>query len=493
MQTSPIRNNKQIQKNPWFLGIVVCIFVGTVFLSIPIEERKYGLSQSNLTTDYSGLLPERIERIVKVGNRTEVQRIVKEANEKGNHISIAGLQHSQGGHTYYKDSVVLDMKTFNKVLEIDKENKTIKVESGASWKDVQEAIQPYGLALKVTQSQSIFTIGGSLSVNAHGRDIRFGPMAGTVREMTILTPTGEMKTVTRNDSEEWMKYVFGGYGLFGVILDVTLDLTENDVYTIHTEALETNDYEAYFAKLLRNDDTSMHYARVSVAPDSFLNEMYVIDYLNTGKIDQQTPLKEEHGARIGKLAMDIGRQGGGFEDLFWENQKLLINSLDGDVITRNNVMRGNSAFMEFTKPGQVEVLQEFFIPVDQFEEYIRDLKKLLPANDKKEDFKVHNITVRYAAKDDNTSLNYAKEDMLGLVILIQHGLKEKEIHHAKTMIQEWTDLTLKHGGTYYLPYYPYQTIEQFRNSYPNWETFHEEKLIRDPNGVFQNIFYDHYF
>jgi FAD/FMN-containing dehydrogenase len=322
LKPSLLRNNKQvIHKNPWFLGILLCIFVVSVLLNIPIEKRKYGLSQSNLTTDYSGLLPERIKRVVKVGNRTELQKMVKEANEKGYPISIAGLQHSQGGHTYYKDSVVLDMKTFNKVLDIDKQHKTIKVESGATWEDVQQAIQPYGLALKVTQSQSIFTIGGSLSVNAHGRDIRYGPMAGTVREMTIITPTGELKTVTQNDNEEWMKYVFGGYGLFGVILDVTLELTENDVYTIHTEELKTNEYEAYFSNLLRNENTSMHYARVSVAPHSFLNEMYVIDYKNTGKKDHKTELKKERGARIGKLALDIGRQGGGGRGSFLGKSK----------------------------------------------------------------------------------------------------------------------------------------------------------------------------
>ncbi|MDQ0970349.1 hypothetical protein QFZ31_000227 [Neobacillus niacini] len=107
---------------------------------------------------------------------------------------------------------------------------------------------------------------GKWIFNAHGRDIRYGTMAGTVRKMTIITPTGELKTVTQNDNEEWMKYVFGGYGLFGIILDVTLELTENDVYTIHTEELKTNEYEAYFSNLLRNENTSMHYARVSVAP-----------------------------------------------------------------------------------------------------------------------------------------------------------------------------------------------------------------------------------
>ena len=107
------------------------------------------------------------------------------------------MQHSQGGHTYYKNGVVLDMRTFNKVLEINEQEKTIRIESGATWEDVQEAITPYRLALKVTQSQSIFSIGGSLSVNAHGRDIRFRPMAGTVKEMTLLTPTGEIEKVTK--------------------------------------------------------------------------------------------------------------------------------------------------------------------------------------------------------------------------------------------------------------------------------------------------------
>lgn len=483
---------QKIIKNPLFLGIFVCVFAFIVFWNIPIEKRKYGLSQTGLTTDYTGLLPEKVERVIKANNRNDLQKIVKEANEKGHHISIAGLQHSQGGHTYYKDGVVLDMRTFNKILEFDPELKIIRVEAGATWEDVQEAINPYGLALKVTQSQSIFTIGGSISVNAHGRDIRFGPMASTIKEITLLTPTGEIITITRDEKEEWMKYVLGGYGLFGVILDVTLDLTDNELYTIHTKQIQMDEYETYFNRILQNEKIAMHYARISVAPSSFLDEMYVIDYESTGKKDEETNLKGEQGMKLSKFALDLGRKGGLLEDLFWKTQKLYIHSIDGGTITRNNVMRSESTFMEFTKPNQVEVLQEYFVPVNQFEDYMQDLKQLLSSNDKNEDFKIHNITVRYAAKDELTSLNYASEDMLGMVILIQHGLKDEAIENAEDVIREWTDLTLHHGGTYYLPYYPYQTKEQFHSSYPNWKTFQLEKEKRDPNMVFRNLFYDHY-
>ena len=74
--------------------------------------------QNSLVTDYIGLLPERIEKVVKAEDRIDLQRIVKEANQKGQKISVAGLQHSQGGHTYYEDGIVLDMRTFNRILEI---------------------------------------------------------------------------------------------------------------------------------------------------------------------------------------------------------------------------------------------------------------------------------------------------------------------------------------------------------------------------------------
>ncbi|WP_299514367.1 FAD-binding oxidoreductase [uncultured Rummeliibacillus sp.] len=481
---------KRIVKSPWILCFLVLIIVILVAFNIPIEKRKYGLAQSGMTTDYTGLLPEHVDRVVKATNRTDLQNIVKQANLEGKHISIAGLQHSQGGHTYYKDGIVIDMRTINKVMEVNKQEKTVRVEAGASWEDVQKAVQPYGLALKVTQSQSIFTIGGSLSVNAHGRDIRFGPMADMVKEITLLTPKGDIKTIRKNDA--LMGYVLGGYGLFGVILDVTLDLTDNELYTIHTNKMKTSEYESYFKDVQSNAEIAMHYARVSVAPSSFLDEMYAIDYYKTGKYDQKTKLKEESFVHLTKYSLDMGRQGGFLEDLFWNTQNLYMKQIENSQITRNNVMRSESTFMEFTKPGKVEVLQEFFVPVGEYGEYMKDLKQFLPANDADDDFKIHNITIRYAAKDKTTSLNYAKEDMLGLVILIQHGLQEENIQNAKKIIQKWTDITLAHGGTYYLPYYPYQTKKQFKESYTNWKDFKDQKLKLDPNEVFINNFYQNY-
>ncbi|MGA3882428.1 FAD-binding protein, partial [Bacillus pumilus] len=78
-------------------------------------------------------------------------------------ISIAGKQHSMGGHTYYENSIVLDMTEFRPILAFDKKKKPICVQSGATWDDIPRYVNPYGLAVKVVQSQNIFTVGGSLS------------------------------------------------------------------------------------------------------------------------------------------------------------------------------------------------------------------------------------------------------------------------------------------------------------------------------------------
>src|SRR5699024_6636037 len=112
----------------------------------------------------------KMKAIKSSDDEDELRKIIREAKKNADPISISGMQHSQGGQTLYPNGILLDMKSYNKILKLDKEKKLITVQSGVTWADIQSYINPYGLALKVSQSQNIFTVGGSLSVNVHGRD-----------------------------------------------------------------------------------------------------------------------------------------------------------------------------------------------------------------------------------------------------------------------------------------------------------------------------------
>ncbi|MEI2663758.1 FAD-binding oxidoreductase [Rossellomorea sp. LJF3] len=446
----------------------------------------------NIITDVSRLMPTKIDKIVKGSQEKGIVDALSKAREENLRVSIAGKRHSQGGHTYYPDGMVIDMTSFNEVLNVDPSGKTVHMQSGATWDDIQKAINPYGLSVKVMQSQNIFTIGGSLSVNAHGRDIRNGSLIETVNWFRLLKPDGEIITVSRNENEELFPLVIGGYGLFGVILDVELQLTSDELLTLETEELTVEDYEDYFNQtVLKDENVRMHLTRLSTAPDTFLQDMYVTNYRVSDDqekyIDYNT-LKKDEFTGLTKFSLGLSRDFDWGKNLFWDMQKSFFVKSDGNLETRNNVMRSESKFLEYKGENDTDILQEYFVPVDEYEEYIDDLREYLAD----EDINLMNITVRYVNQSEEAVLSYAKEDMFALVLLINQGLGEEERKQTGETIRGMVDITIEHRGSYYLPYYQYPTDEQLHQAYPKAEQFFQNKRQFDPDERFVNIFYEVY-
>jgi FAD/FMN-containing dehydrogenase len=475
-------------KTEWIL-ICLLIYSAVMYSSLQVYSKQF---DTQVVEDEGKLLPTKMKFIHDVHSTHELQRWVKEANKTGEAIAIAGMQHSQGGHTLYPNGTLLDMKGYNKIVELNPEKKRITVQSGVTWADIQQKINPYGLSVKVMQSQNIFTVGGSLSVNVHGRDIRYGSLIDSVDSFRLLTSDGEIMNVSRTENSELFPFVLGGYGLFGVILDVTLELAEDELYQHRTAAMNYNEYETYFNERVKQDDSvKMHLARISVAPDSFLKEMYVTDYVlsdDQSKRKKYIELKEEKMIAVPKFMLGLSRYSDWGKDFLWDTQKEYFLKNDGKYETRNNVMRSDSEFMEYENPNKTEVLQEYFVPVDQFAEYIDDLRAFL----EKGELNLLNITIRYVEHDEDAVLSYAKDDMFALVLLINQGWSKKDIQDTEKTIQKLIDITLKYDGSYYLPYYSYPTRTQLETAYPRIDEFFDKKRESDPKGRFKNLFYERY-
>lgn len=445
-----------------------------------------------LITDYSKLHPVKVERVVKGKEERQLVELVQEAARKGLKISIAGQRHSQGGHTYYKDAIVIDMTSYNRILEFDAEAKKIRVQSGATWADIQNEINPYGLAVKTMQSQNIFTVGGSISINAHGRDIRNGSMIGTVDSFRLLTADGSIIHVSREENSDLFTSAIGGYGLFGIITDVTLTLTEDETYRMSTNEVAVDQYSSYFQReVLANPDVRMHIARLSIAPDSFLTDMYTIDYT----IDKPATHADHNDLKSGetfvgvkKLLFQLNRSSDWGKNKYWSIQQAVVPLQQNKRISRNNAMGSESEFMEYRQPGKNDVLQEYFIPVSEFADFVGSIKSVL----KEERMNLLNITVRYVNEDREALLSYAKDDMFALVCLFNVPLAKQEQWKFKQGIQRLIDEVIRHRGTYYLPYAPYPSLEQFRLAYPEQETFFRRKDTYDPQRLFMNYFYEQY-
>ncbi|WP_439020823.1 FAD-binding oxidoreductase [Bacillus thuringiensis] len=471
--------------------IVVVVLAYTVLLTASIHTYKKQLDHP-IMSDVGKLLPTKIKRVESATEEESLIKLVRDAKVSGEKISIAGMQHSQGGQTYYPNGTMLDMKGYSEILEFDPEKKRIRVQSGVTWNDIQKKINPYGLAVQVMQSQNIFTVGGSLSVNVHGRDIRHEALIDTVESFRLLMADGTVRNVSREENADLFPYVIGGYGLFGVILDVTLKLTDDELYEMHTKMLDYKEYTSYFTEKVKKDENvRMHLARISVAPHSFLKEMYVTDYVlaeSQQKLEEYSELKEENIIAAPKFLLGLSRYSDWGKNTFWDIQRSYFERTDGQFETRNNVMRSDSAFMEYENPNRTEVLQEYFVPIESFTEYIDDLRTILS----EEELNLLNITIRYVEKNENAVLSYAKDDMFALVLLINQGRSENEVKKTEDIIRKMIDVTLKYHGSYYLPYYSYPTKDQLKKAYPRIEEFLQKKKDIDPEERFVNLFYREY-
>ncbi|MFC0189431.1 FAD-binding protein [Fictibacillus aquaticus] len=450
----------------------------------------YSEQQSQVNVrDVGRLLPTMVKEVRSVQDSYELQEWMKNTSDT---ISIAGMQHSQGGQTMYPGAVMLDMKGYNKILHLDRKQKKITVQSGATWRDIQNAVNPYGLSVQVMQSQNIFTVGGSLSVNVHGRDITYGSLIDTVDSFRLLRADGTVINVSRSENSELFPLVIGGYGLFGVILDVSLNLADDELYQLRTAQMDYDEYSDYFnGKVKSKSDVRMHIARLSVAPDTFLKEMYATDYVlyrDQSKREKYCKLREKEDIVLPKMMLGLSRYSDWGKNTLWETQRDYFMKKDGKLQTRNNVMRSDSAFMEYENGNKTELLQEYFVPFDNYAAYVDDLRALL----EKEELNLLNISVRYVGHDEDAVLSYAKDDMFALVLLINQGRSKEDIKKTEKVVRKMIDVTLAHDGSYYLPYYQYPSQEQLEEAYPRAQEFFQAKRKYDPEERFQNLFYKRY-
>ena len=198
---------------------------------IEIEMPRYELSwiqRGGYINDASCLNKTAVHGVVSVKSVDDIKNVLLLAKDEDLKVSIAGVRHSMGGHAFYKNALILDMTKFNQ-MTLDEQNKVLRVQSGATWHDIQNFLHPK-FAVKAMQSTDIFTVGGSISVNAHGMDHHAGAVAKTIRSMRVMLPDGSVKNASRTENPELFNLVIGGYGLLGIVLDVDLEIVDNVIY-----------------------------------------------------------------------------------------------------------------------------------------------------------------------------------------------------------------------------------------------------------------------
>lgn len=433
--------------------------------------------------DASRMNESDVDRIVLVrGPRAEAERTIADAladaRARKLAVSVAGARHAMGGHAIAKGGVVLDMTGVDHAV-LDEAANRLTCGAGARWHDLIDVLDPKRRAIAVMQSNDSFSVGGSLSVNCHGWQPNRPPIASTVQALRVVRADGTAVDLRRGD--ELFSLVLGGYGLFGVIVEATLDVVPNVGYVASQFGTTPAEYVATFRERATGADVGMAFGRLSVDPDAFLEDAILTVYRDDPTATALPPVGERDSSRIARLLFRGEVESSYGKHLRWSVERHLGNE-GGSKATRNQLLREPVTLFQNRRPEMTDILHEYFVPADRFASFVDRLKRTLPASGAD----LLNVTVRNVSADTDTFLAYATTDVFSFVMLFsQRRTPEGETAMTK-VTRDLVDAALAEGGRYYLPYRLHPTKEQLLRAYPRFAEFTERKRALDPNLVFQN-------
>jgi len=189
--------------------------------------------------------------IVRPADTNEVSEIVRICNRAGQKLIM------HGGRTglvdalaAQPDDIVVSLERMRTVDEVNRLNRTVAVEAGATIESIQTIADDAGFMFASDfGARGSATLGGAIATNAGGLNvIRFGAMREQILGLEVVLPSGDilsmMNGVIKNNTGYDLKQLFiGSEGTLGIVTKAVLRL-RHKAPRVHTAFLGLNSFES---------------------------------------------------------------------------------------------------------------------------------------------------------------------------------------------------------------------------------------------------------
>ena len=396
-------------------------------------------------------------------------------------ISVAGGRFSQGGQIAYRHGLVVDITDLKAIKHFDAHAKTIIVQTGILWRDIQNFINPYNLSVKVMQSYNDFTVGGSLSVNVHGRDINYGPLVQTIQSIKVLLANGTIIEASRTHNPDIFSAAIGGYGALGIITEATISLTDNIKMRQEIKQVPIEEYVNHFFNGIKsNPNAVLHNG--NLYPNDFKTVGSITWYKTEEQLTENAQIRPcEQFYPLQMLGEQVLRRLGFLKKL---RPSIELKSYQQKTVNWRNyeMSRTVNTLEPLIRFPTTTVLQEYFIPVNNIIPFINQLRKITHEYG----INILNASIRYVPKNTDSLLSYAPQESFAFVLYINIVNTDEKLNIAQCWTRKLIDAALNCGGNYYLPYQLFGTYEQIQKAYPRLDEFRTIKRKYDPKNKFSN-------
>ena len=169
-------------------------------------------------------LPASVEEVQGILALCYAEQVPVVARGAGTGLSGGAMPHPEG--------VLLSLAKFNRVLEVDVNNRLARVEPGVTNLGITDAVRQHQLYYAPDPSSQIAcTIGGNIAENSGGvHCLKYGLTVNNVRALKMISPQGELYEVGSAGFDspgfDLLALLHGSEGMLGIVVEVTVQLLQ---------------------------------------------------------------------------------------------------------------------------------------------------------------------------------------------------------------------------------------------------------------------------
>jgi FAD/FMN-containing dehydrogenase len=450
---------------------------------------------------HSQLNPTRVARVLEPSGLPALVTTVQAARQAGASLSVCGGRHAMGGQQFGTDTWLVDLRQHRSCHRYDQERGLITVDAGIQWPDLIDGYlsrqQPGQAAWGIRQKQTgadRLTLGGALAANVHGRGLRLPPIVADVEAFTLVDPAGDVRRCSRTENTNLFRLAIGGYGLFGLIADVTLRLGPRTKVERSVEILTLDEMLRVPAERDTRDWLfgDFQYAIDEKSPD-FLHRGVFSAYRriadDTSMPVEQKQLRAADWERLLHLAhTDRARVFTEYANYYrsthgqryWSDTHQLSTYLD-DYHAALDRRLGCAH-------KATEMITEIYVPRTELKRFMGLAAELL----RKAAMPVIYGTIRLIERDEESFLAWAREPWACVIFNLHVNHTPPGLALAEATFRGLIDLAIAQGGSYFLTYHRWATRAQVEACHPRFREFLRLKHQHDPDERFTSDWYRHH-
>jgi xylitol oxidase len=195
------------------------IKLSSATIAIPTVSRLLAWAAPDKLTNWAGNLEYGTENLYAAKSQEQVQDFVK----KHDKFKVLGSRHCFNNIADSKDAF-LSLKPLDEIISLDPQARTVTVDAGIAYGQLAPLLDAKGFALNNLASLPHISVAGACTTATHGSGEKNGNLATAVSALEIVTASGDVVKLSRQQDANFFQGAVVGLGALGVITKITLDI-----------------------------------------------------------------------------------------------------------------------------------------------------------------------------------------------------------------------------------------------------------------------------